>query len=236
MDTEKPTNTKEFPDAFALVKPSWKAFQVNFETFVWQIFLPTAIAGLVVLSFVFAGFVYAAIDEVNILPFILPTLLMVAGVVVGVAVVSSIVVTELHSSRGQHVGFRQALREVHGHIWRLVGLFILTSIIVGIGMILFIVPGLFFMQRLLIAPYYLVDQKLGVFESMRRSWRDGKHEKFSGALWGVVGVIMLINIISWIPFVGWLISLVMTIVYLCAPAIRYTQIMAHKKNSSTVEA
>lgn len=234
MNTEK-TPIKEFPDAFSLFKPSWKAFQLNFETFVWQILLPTAIAGLIVFMFIIAAFIYGASGEGSVVAFILAGLLAAVGLCFIVAIFASLVVTELRSARNQHVSFSEALREVRGNIWRLLGLFILVSLAVGIGLILFILPGVFALQRLLLSPYYLIDQKTGVWEAMRRSWRDGKDKQFSGAIWGVVGIIIAINIISWVPFVGWLAMLILTIAYLCAPAIRYIQIVGNSETSPAIK-
>lgn len=235
MDTEK-TPTKNFPDAFSLFKPSWKAFQLNFEAFVWQILLPIAIGGLIVLMFIIAAVIYGATGEGNIIAFIVAGLLAIVGLYFIVAISASIIITELRSARNQHISFGEAMREVRGNIWRLFGLFILVSLAVGIGMILFIIPGLFALQRLLLSPYYLIDQKTGIREAMRRSWRDSKDKHFSGAIWGVTGIIIAINLVSWVPFVGWLASFILTIMYLCAPAIRYLQITSKKHDSPTIEA
>ncbi|MGH7157896.1 MAG: hypothetical protein ACREGD_02335 [Candidatus Saccharimonadales bacterium] len=225
MDAKKTTKTKQLPDAFALFKPSWKAFQLNFETFVWQLLLPVGIAGLAVLGFVVAGFAFHASGSENIIPFIAAGLLALVALYFVVVIAASLIVTELHSARMQEISFMSALRDIQGSVLKLVGLFIIFSLAVGIGLILFILPGLFAFQRLLLAPYYLVDQKLGVFESIRRSWRAGS--QYSGAVWGIVGIVVAINLVSWVPLVGWLASLILTVMYFCAPAIRYRQIVEH---------
>lgn len=228
MSTEHANQTDELPDAFSLFKPSWDAFKVNFETFIWQLLLPTALIGLA-----FLGGVLAFVVDSPLL-YALAGLAALAVLCLSVVVTAAIVKTQLDSVRQKTVGFRQSLREIQGFVWRLVGLFVVCSIVIGLGFILFIVPGLFAMQRLLLAPYFLVDQNVGVWESMRRSWRAGK--KFSAPVWGVVAIIAVVNLIGWVPFVGWVISLVLTVMYLNAPALRYIQILKKRNDSAPVEA
>jgi uncharacterized membrane protein len=48
---------------------------------------------------------------------------------------------------------------------------ILTAIIVGFGMILLIIPGIFFACKLAFVPYLIVDRKMEAIEAVKQSWR-----------------------------------------------------------------
>jgi len=78
-------------------------------------------------------------------------------------------------------------------------------------MALLIVPFFFAMRRYILAPYYMIDRGTGIRESLRQSAQDSK--KFSGPLWGLVGVNLLSQIIP-----------IADILYMCAPAIRYKEV------------
>jgi len=47
---------------------------------------------------------------------------------------------------------------------------LVTSVIVGIGMVALIVPGIYFACRLAFAPYLVVEYKLEVVQALRASW------------------------------------------------------------------
>jgi len=228
MAAEEIKKGSELPDAFSLFRPSWDSFKLNFETFLWQLLLPAALGGLTIIAWLIA------IGVESPFGYAVAGVLSFAALCAGVVMTAAIVKTQLASVRKQVVGFRQSLREIQGYVWRLVGLFIVVSIIIVFGLILFIVPGLFAMQRLLLAPYYLVDQNIGIREAIRRSWRAGK--QFSEPIWGVVGIIIGINIISWVPFVGWIMSLILTIMYLNAPTLRYIQVTKKREHLAPVKA
>lgn len=210
--------TNGFPDAFALFKPSWAAFRLNLDTFVLQMLFPFGLILLTALLLDAASTSTSAVAD-----FVAITALAAAAA--GIAIVSAmLIVTELHSARKKRAGFEQVFKESLRYVLRLIGLFIICAIIIVVGFVLLIVPGLFAIQRLLLAPYFLVDKNTGVFAALRLSMRAGK--KYSSALWGVVGVLIAINIIGIIPVFGWAASAVLSIIYLCAPAIRYVQVTA----------
>lgn len=219
MAAEKPAKkqiSKALPDAFSLFMPSWRAFRLNIDAFVMQFLFPV---GLLLLTVLLAGVATDADSAaVNIL-------VLCAAIVTGVVcviVAASLTVTQLKSAADTKLSFEQAVRQGLGYFWRLLGLFILSAILICVGFLLLIVPGLFALQRLLLAPYFLVDKNIGVIEAMRRS--NAAAKKYSGAVWGVVGILIAINLLGLIPVVGWIVGTALSIMYLCAPALRYMQI------------
>lgn len=54
--------------------------------------------------------------------------------------------------------------------WEMIGLSILTAVVVSVGFLMFVIPGIIFSILLLFAPYILVLEKRGVTESIKRSY------------------------------------------------------------------
>ena len=55
-------------------------------------------------------------------------------------------------------------------ITRKVTAIILISLIVGIGIVMFIVPGIIFACRLAFVPYLVIDRNMETMEALRTSW------------------------------------------------------------------
>jgi uncharacterized membrane protein len=56
------------------------------------------------------------------------------------------------------------------NIWNVVIANVLVSIIIGIGIVLLIVPGIIFACRLAFVPFLVMDQKLEPIEAIKKSW------------------------------------------------------------------
>ncbi|RTK93754.1 hypothetical protein EKI60_05420 [Candidatus Saccharibacteria bacterium] len=107
------------------------------------------------------------------------------------------------------------------------GLSILSGLVIVLGFVLLIVPGFIAITRLFLAPYVMVSENLGVVESMKRSSELSKGN--AGAIWGVIGVTILLGIIGQIlgfisPVVGAVVASLLGIGYSVAPAIRYLEL------------
>ncbi len=85
---------------------------------------------------------------------------------------------------------------------KLLGLYLLVGLILTLSFLALIVPFFFVYPRLVLAPYYLIDQNLGVFDAISRSWNDTKGN--AGKVWGIVGVMFLMYLLVFtiigIPF------------------------------------
>ncbi len=106
--------------------------------------------------------------------------------------------------------------------WRLIGLAIVTALVVIAGLIALIVPGLIFIRRYILAPYVMLDKDLSITESMKESSRISK--PFSGSVWGIIGVTILLSLPGVIPVVGFVVSFILTTLYAVAPALRYQEL------------
>lgn len=89
--------------------------------------------------------------------------------------------------------FKLSTRAKRRTIWKWIWGYILYSLIVVWGLILFIIPGIYFAIRLSFWEYFLVDQKLTIKESLRASWDKTKwHERQLLWVWFLsLGVMLL---------------------------------------------
>lgn len=214
--------TGKLSSAFSLFKPSMDAVAINLGSIIGLILLP--IIPFVVLFFLFIA--AHGSNGANVILLGLTVLLVVALYAYIVLTSISLLLLTLAGARGQHMTMNEALKSSTPFFWRFLGLSIILWVLEVIGLILFIIPFFFVLKRYLLTSYYMVDRNLGIRESMRVSSEDSK--KYSGALWGILGVYFLIGLPSVVPFIGSLVTLVLGIMYYAAPAIRYLQIKGEK--------
>jgi len=88
---------------------------------------------------------------------------------------------------------------------------IFFSIILGLGLLFFIIPGIYFGIRLHFYKYFVVDQGMGPIEALQASWALTDGEFFN--LFGLVVLLFLANILGVLCFgVGLFVSLPTTMV------------------------
>ena len=75
----------------------------------------------------------------------------------------------LKAARGDNVEIQDMFAAFKNY-WNAVGASILVGIIVVIGFIFLIVPGIIFACKLVFVPYLVVDKKMSVIEAIKESW------------------------------------------------------------------
>ncbi|HWK39229.1 MAG TPA: DUF975 family protein [Hyphomicrobium sp.] len=77
--------------------------------------------------------------------------------------------------------------------WRFLGAHILTGIVVALGFLAFVVPGIILALGLAFVPYLVVERGLGPIEAMKESWRVTKGYKgqMGLLLLALIGIIIL---------------------------------------------
>jgi len=81
---------------------------------------------------------------------------------------------------------------------KILGAWFLYLLIVSIGLLLFVVPGLYISFRIMFFPYFIVDKNSTSIESLKQSWRITQ-----GQMWPLFAVLMVIGLVSAVagPFI-----------------------------------
>jgi|SRR3989344_1587369 len=149
-------------------------------------------------------------------------IVFIAVVIAGFIIRAMLYSLQLQAAKDKNPDL-SALWQVGKKYWlRLLGLNIVVGLVIIGGFLLLIVPGLIMIRRYFLSPYILVDKDTTIGEAMRRSAELSK--PYSGSIWGIIGVSILISIPSFVPFVGQIISFVLNILYSVAPALRYEEL------------
>jgi hypothetical protein len=92
---------------------------------------------------------------------------------------------------GRQVDVNASYRYAFSRLAGLIGLALLIGLVVGIGFILLIIPGIIFLVFLSVSVSAFIIERLGVTASMSRSWK-----LVSGQWWHTLGVIVVAAIIA----------------------------------------
>lgn len=114
-------------------------------------------------------------------------------------------------------------------LWlRLIGVILLLVLILVIGFVALILPGIYLIGRVILAPYILVDQDTKVFEAIEKSWHLTRDR-----MWQVYNVVLLsiaLSLFNIIPIIGPIISFVLVVSYSVAMPIRYLELKDHRRS------
>jgi hypothetical protein len=220
----KETVNTKLPGAFSLFRPSVEALKINIGTIVGLVFSP--LLATIPFIILLAAFTAAANHSssragASGVLFLLIILLYLAFIAFAMVIGAAIVFATLRSADSEKTSYGESLHAGLHYFWRFMGLGISVSLLVVLGFILFIMPGFFMLKRYFLAPYYLIDRNMGIAEAMKQSAEDTK--KYGG-VWGILGVNVLLGALTIIPFVGWIFSFASSVLYACAPAIRYKEL------------
>jgi hypothetical protein len=224
MTTPSTAPTAQKPklqSAFNLFKPSTDAIGRNIGTFACLLFLPLALmlVGMAPGQLTQSG---SGLQDTGFAA--LTSLVEIVGVVALLLLGPALTYAELRSVRGEKVTIQEALRSGFRFLLRWIGLTICLSAILIVSFLLLIVPFFFMLRRYFLAPYYMVDRDLGVFAALKESASESK--RYRGRIWSVLGVETLISLLTVIPFFGWMGGPILSVLYSCAPAVRYLEITA----------
>lgn len=215
-----------FTGALDLFKPSKQAVLKNLTVFLLIIFLPGFLTYLGDLvngqsSFTFNTYFKSAESDNS------AGLFYLLGGLLGILLLPAGSYLELLASKGKDLSVSEAINGSLKYFWRIIGLVIVSIIIIALGFLLLIVPGLIAIQRLFLAPYFLINQDLSIKEALRASSEASKNH--AGAIWGIIGVFILLSLTGFIPLVGGILSGILITLYSCAPAMRYLEFKALSK-------
>lgn len=117
----------------------------------------------------------------------------IIGVVLSALVQGGMVRATLAHANGERASFAESASTGLSVALPLVGLAILMAIAVGVGFMVFVVPGIILYVMWAVASPVLVAERTGVFEAFGRS-----RELTKGARWKVLGVELVVLLTWWI--------------------------------------
>jgi hypothetical protein len=129
---------------------------------------------------------------------------------------------QLEASENKSLNFAKLWAVAKEMGWKMFKLYLVMALYITVGLILFIIPGLIMLRRYFFAPYIMLETKCSVKDAMERSAAMTK--PFSGAVWGVIGIMVVISLLNAFPFIGWMLAFVAGMFYSVAPALRYQEL------------
>ncbi len=142
---------------------------------------------------------------------------------------------QIHAARGTDTSLGQAYLRGLRYLIRIAGYTLLVSIIITLGLIAFIVPGVFFIRRYILGNFYIVDQDMSITDALRISAAQSKPA--AGYIWGMLGILLLCSLTAGfisLLFVGYpavsaIVSSVSGILFTFLLPLRYIDIVTHLK-------
>lgn len=212
--------------ASAVLTPSWSLVPKNLELLRQRVEQVVVIVLLPTLLIDLGGIVMPS-------HFLFGWLILVAGVIWWAVNIGASYYLQISAAKEKIVSTADCYR----HSWQYIGRLILFTFIFGImvfiGLLLLIVPGLILLRRYFLSTYYIVDQNLSIPEAMEQSAKQSK--PVAGYVWGTIGVVVVmiiaITVVSslffGIPGATVIISALLATSYFFIPALRYIDIVKH---------
>ena len=152
-----------YPDAGRSYSAGWKI--------IWVYFVELLVVSIVVMLLTGpTSFVQWKVDDFEW--YLVP--LVMFGIVYGVFVAGPINYGSkwvfLKAVRGERIEIRDVFAVFQKNYWNAVIANIVVGVIVGMGIIMLIVPGIIFACRLAFVPYLVVDEEMDVMDALRVSW------------------------------------------------------------------
>lgn len=220
-------------EAFKMYKDSWEALKLNLSTFILAVIVPVGIITLgFIVSFMLGAFGGTAENSTaSGFSVVLSGLVLIASIVLALIFAPAVIITQIESVKGNKVQFSEVFEKSKKFVLRFIGLGILAGLIIEIPAVLlfftiFLFPlgilwaviAAFF---LVLAPYILIDKDLGIIDSMKASL-DLTKKNWQWVLAAYV-VIMVIGLPNLIPFIGWIVALVLSLLYFCLIPLIYVK-------------
>ena len=129
--------------------------------------------------------------------------------------------------QGKEVGVMESFQKGLPRLLPLIGMMLVAAMLILLGLIAFIVPGLILIRGFYLAPYYVIDQQLGPIQALKRSYRETT--PVSAWVWGAIGVELVFGIVASIlgkiAVVGYLLSVAASYPYIFGSALRYGEVV-----------
>jgi hypothetical protein len=172
-----PNVPDSWPGAFGVYKHSKAAVMTNLGTLIL----------LYVISF----------GSSIILPLLLRTPGQIIEYIISIFIGVATYAVMLAGVRGKKLSLGESFKKA-SDIMLLLKFFVLVLVMglaLGFSLVLFVVPFILLLPRVILAPWYMIDKNLGVGESLNASWENSRGH--FGKVWGIVGA-------TWVLFLPFL--------------------------------
>lgn len=210
IQPEKQQLTSQWPGAFGIYEQSKDAIMNNIKS------LLTLIAVLFGVS-ILTGALFRS-GNLQIISSIINNLF-------SISIAPAFIVIFLKSIDGKKIEAMDAVNNGLRFIIRYFFLSILVVLVLFASTLALIVPFLFIMPRLILAPYFLIDQNLGIIDALEASWTQTKGH--SGKVWGVVGA-SIVMVLPALTIIGIPVAFYLSFMYSAASGILYKHIASQK--------
>ncbi len=132
------------------------------------------------------------------------------------------VILSLRAAQGKKLSFEAVWAELKAKGGRLFLIELLTILIIGVGFLFLIVPGIILLGRLIMSPFVLLDQNTGIKEAMDKSWAMSKGNM--SPILAVIGFGILLGLTNIVPIVGQIVGFGLAVAYSAALPLRYLEL------------
>lgn len=150
-------------------------------------------------------------------------------VLVGTPVQVAIQQAQLDVVKGHKMYLKRWLRSVREMLIPMAGLYLAMGVLILIGLVLFVVPGLIALRKFFLAPYVMLDTRCGIREALQGSAK--LTDQNPRSVWSIILVMAVIGLLHVVLFIGWFLALVVGLFFSLAPAIRYRELKRLAKNT-----
>ena len=138
---------------------------------------------------------------------------------------------QISAAKEKIVSTADCYRKSWQYISRVIAFTIFFSVIVFVGFLLLIIPGVLLVRRYVLTPYYIVDKNMSIRQAMAQSAKQTK--PVAGYVWGTLGVIVVLllvitlisSIFFAIPGATVIVSALLSPAYFFLLALRYIDIV-----------
>lgn len=112
----------------------------------------------------------------------------------------------LRINDGENPTFSDIFKEFKKIFWKYLGLSLVVGAVVGVGTVLFIIPGLILATRLIFSTFILIDTNISITESIKESWAITK-----GNFWKILLLLCSVCVVNIIGAMLFYVVLLVTI-------------------------
>jgi hypothetical protein len=138
---------------------------------------------------------------------------------------------QVSAAKEKIVSTADCYRKSWQYIGRIIAFTVIFSVIIFIGFLLLIVPGLILLRRYILTTFYIVDQNMTIRQAMKQSAMQTK--PVAGYVWGTLGVVVVLllaitifsSLFISIPGATVIVSALLSPSYFFIFALRYSDIV-----------